>query len=55
MVEAYEDEIVDWFKNHQHKQPIDYICRDHVLIGKDNSTLLLLSLYYSNILHSQSF
>jgi len=37
VVEHYEEVIEDWYYNYQHRDIMDYLCRDHVLAPDDQS------------------
>ncbi len=39
MVEVHEEDIEDWYLNHSEQNPLDFICADRVLKGKDTGNL----------------
>ncbi|XP_068796951.1 protein canopy homolog 3 isoform X1 [Struthio camelus] len=39
LVEEYEEVIEDWYRHHQQEDLSQFLCADHVLKGKDASTL----------------
>jgi len=39
MIETNEEDIEDWYMNHQEKDPIDYVCKTRILKEKDTECL----------------
>ena len=50
MIETNEEDIEEWYMKHSGENPLDYICAERVLKGKDTGNLPK-----SNVLHTKYF
>ena len=44
MIETNEEDIEEWYMNHQEKDPLDYVCKIKILKEKDTGKKIIQTL-----------